>query len=119
MQGVAAKREVAGAESERPHRFDKPLDRERAGKTLQQKLGIERQAVDPAQAAGQPDKVLARKAPRRHFASLVESGNHLKDPDGRYRYQRLAEQTTVSVLREELGGLSNRNPCPRTVATYW
>ncbi len=39
--------------------------------------------------------------------ALVQSGNHLRDPDGRYRYQRLAEQTTVSVLREELANLAS------------
>lgn len=30
---------------------------------------------------------------------LVEAGNHVLDPDGRYRYMRLAEETATSVLR--------------------
>ncbi len=37
---------------------------------------------------------------------VVAVGNHIKD-GGRYRYQRLAEQTTVSVLREELASLDS------------
>ncbi|KAB2895773.1 MAG: hypothetical protein F9K40_15760 [Kofleriaceae bacterium] len=37
---------------------------------------------------------------------LVATGNHIKD-GGRYRYQRLAEQTAVSVLREELANLDS------------
>lgn len=37
---------------------------------------------------------------------VVETGNHIKDA-GRYRYQRLAEQTAVSVLREELANLDS------------
>lgn len=36
--------------------------------------------------------------------SIVEKGNHVKD-GARYRYQRLAAETTVSVLREELAEL--------------
>ncbi|HVK75200.1 MAG TPA: SPFH domain-containing protein [Kofleriaceae bacterium] len=39
--------------------------------------------------------------------ALVEAGNHMRDADGRFRYQRLAEQTTVSVLREELANLDS------------
>ena len=31
--------------------------------------------------------------------ALVSTGNHVKDPDGRFRYQRLAEETATSVLR--------------------
>ena len=38
---------------------------------------------------------------------VVATGNHIKDPDGRYRYQRLAEQSTVSVLREEMANLDS------------
>jgi hypothetical protein len=38
---------------------------------------------------------------------LVESGNHVEDPDGRYRYQRLAEETATSVLREEMASLDS------------
>ena len=38
---------------------------------------------------------------------VVATGNHLKDADGRYRYQRLAEQATVSVLREEMANLDS------------
>src|SRR5262249_1374583 len=38
---------------------------------------------------------------------LVEAGNHVQDPDGRYRYQRLAEETATSVLREEMASLDS------------
>jgi hypothetical protein len=38
---------------------------------------------------------------------LVRSGNHVRDADGRYRFQRLAEETTVSVLREHLAELDS------------
>jgi regulator of protease activity HflC (stomatin/prohibitin superfamily) len=41
-----------------------------------------------------------------HAHKVVATGNHIKD-GGRYRYQRLAEQTTVSVLREELASLDS------------
>jgi len=41
-----------------------------------------------------------------HAHEVVATGNHIKD-GGRYRYQRLAEQTTVSVLREELANLDS------------
>lgn len=41
-----------------------------------------------------------------HAHRLVATGNHIKD-GGRYRYQRLAEQTAVSVLREELANLDS------------
>jgi len=41
-----------------------------------------------------------------HAHKLVATGNHIKD-GGRYRYQRLAEQTAVSVLREELANLDS------------
>lgn len=37
---------------------------------------------------------------------VVATGNHIKD-GALYRYQRLAEQTTVSVLREELANLDS------------
>lgn len=39
--------------------------------------------------------------------ALVRSGNHLVDANGRYRFQRLAEETTVSVLREQLAELDS------------
>lgn len=39
--------------------------------------------------------------------SLVVSGNHVKDNDGRFRYQRLAEETATSVLREEMATLDS------------
>lgn len=39
--------------------------------------------------------------------ALVASGNHVTDPDGRFRYQRLAEETTTSVLREEMATLDS------------
>ncbi|HWU88217.1 MAG TPA: SPFH domain-containing protein [Kofleriaceae bacterium] len=38
---------------------------------------------------------------------LVTEGNHVRDPDGRFRYQRLAEETATSVLREELATLDS------------
>ena len=38
---------------------------------------------------------------------LVATGNHVPDPDGRFRYQRLAEETATSVLREELATLDS------------
>ncbi len=38
---------------------------------------------------------------------LVAAGNHVQDPDGRYRYQRLAEETATSVLREEMATLDS------------
>jgi hypothetical protein len=39
--------------------------------------------------------------------ALVVEGNHVTDPDGRFRYQRLAEETTTSVLREEMATLDS------------
>ncbi len=39
--------------------------------------------------------------------ALVSEGNHVKDPDGRYRYQRLAEENATSVLREEMATLDS------------
>ncbi len=39
--------------------------------------------------------------------AIVETGNHLRDSDGRYRYQRLAEETATSVLREALAALDS------------
>lgn len=41
-----------------------------------------------------------------HANKIVATGNHIKD-GGRYRYQRLAQQNTVSVLREELANLDS------------
>ena len=38
---------------------------------------------------------------------LVSSGNHVQDPDGRFRYMRLAEETATSVLREEMASLDS------------
>ncbi len=38
---------------------------------------------------------------------LVEAGNHALDPDGRFRYQRLAEETATSVLREQMAALDS------------
>jgi regulator of protease activity HflC (stomatin/prohibitin superfamily) len=40
-----------------------------------------------------------------HGWRLVQAGNHQKDADGSYRFQRLAGETTVSVLREHLADL--------------
>ncbi len=42
-----------------------------------------------------------------HAHDVVATGNHIKDADGRYRYQRLAEQAAVSVLREEMANLDS------------
>ncbi|MDB4960382.1 MAG: band 7 protein [Myxococcales bacterium] len=42
-----------------------------------------------------------------HAHELVAEGNHVQDPDGRFRYQRLAEETATSVLREELAALDS------------
>ena len=39
--------------------------------------------------------------------ALVAAGNHVKDPDGRFRYQRLAEENATSVLREEMATLDS------------
>jgi hypothetical protein len=39
--------------------------------------------------------------------ALVAAGNHVTDPDGRFRYQRLAEETATSVLREEMATLDS------------
>ena len=39
--------------------------------------------------------------------ALVAAGNHVQDPDGRYRYMRLAEETATSVLREEMAVLDS------------
>jgi len=39
--------------------------------------------------------------------AIVATGNHLRDADGRYRYQRLAEETATSVLREALAALDS------------
>ena len=38
---------------------------------------------------------------------LVSAGNHVQDPDGRYRYMRLAEETATSVLREQMAVLDS------------
>ncbi|MEM9491246.1 MAG: SPFH domain-containing protein [Myxococcota bacterium] len=40
--------------------------------------------------------------------NMVRDGNHIRNPDGRYRFQRLAEETTVSVLRERLADLDSQ-----------
>lgn len=39
--------------------------------------------------------------------SIVATGNHARDPDGRFRYQRLAEETATSVLREQMAMLDS------------
>lgn len=38
---------------------------------------------------------------------VVAVGNHAQDQDGRYRYQRLAEETATSVLREQMAELDS------------
>ncbi len=38
---------------------------------------------------------------------LVAAGNHVKDDNGGFRYQRLAEETATSVLREEMATLDS------------
>ncbi len=42
-----------------------------------------------------------------HAHAVVSVGNHARDSDGRFRYQRLAEETTTSVLREEMATLDS------------
>jgi hypothetical protein len=39
--------------------------------------------------------------------AVVDAGNHTVDTDGRHRFQRLAQETTVSVLRERLAELDS------------
>jgi len=39
--------------------------------------------------------------------ALVQAGNHVADPDGRFRYMRLAEETATSVLREQMAALDS------------
>jgi hypothetical protein len=39
--------------------------------------------------------------------ALVEAGNHAADPNGQFRYQRLAEETLTSVLREQMAVLDS------------
>jgi hypothetical protein len=39
--------------------------------------------------------------------AVVAAGNHTLDIDGRHRFQRLAQETTVSVLRERLAELDS------------
>ena len=70
-----------------------------------------------AEAARDPHQGQQHRRARRHACRCASSparrtsssptGNHIKDPDGRYRYQRLAEETTISVLREELANLDS------------
>src|SRR5262249_44567660 len=38
---------------------------------------------------------------------LAPAGTHITAPDGRFRYQRLAEETATSVLREEMATLDS------------
>jgi hypothetical protein len=38
---------------------------------------------------------------------VVAVGNHAMDQDGRFRYQRLAEETATSVLREQMANLDS------------
>jgi regulator of protease activity HflC (stomatin/prohibitin superfamily) len=38
---------------------------------------------------------------------VVKAGNHIADGSGTFRYQRLAQETTVSVLREQLADLTS------------
>src|SRR3712207_7823312 len=40
--------------------------------------------------------------------ALVEAGNHAMDGVNHYRYQRLAEETLTSVLREQMAVLEDR-----------
>ena len=39
--------------------------------------------------------------------AIVQAGNHVLDADGLFRYQRLAQETATSVLREELASLDS------------
>lgn len=41
--------------------------------------------------------------------AVMDAGNHLTEPDGRYRFESFANDTTVSVLREHLAELSSQD----------
>jgi hypothetical protein len=53
------------------------------------------------------DVTVPIRVKREKAYELVKMGNHVKDSDGRYRFQRLAQETTVSVLREQLAELDS------------
>ena len=40
---------------------------------------------------------------------VMKAGNHLPDPDGRFRFERLASDTIISVLREHLAELRSQD----------
>lgn len=40
---------------------------------------------------------------------VMKAGNHLRDPDDRFRFERLAGETIVSVLREDLAELRSQD----------
>ncbi len=41
--------------------------------------------------------------------AVMDAGNHLQEPDGRYRFEGFAKDTTVSVLREHLAELRSQD----------
>jgi len=79
-------------------------------------LGLHERRQGPAEAADHPHEgqTRSRSTSRSRSASSrarrtasSEAGNHVQDPDGRFRYQRLAEETATSVLREEMASLDS------------
>jgi regulator of protease activity HflC (stomatin/prohibitin superfamily) len=40
---------------------------------------------------------------------VMQAGNHLLDPDGRFRFERIAGDTIISVLREDLAELRSQD----------
>jgi regulator of protease activity HflC (stomatin/prohibitin superfamily) len=40
---------------------------------------------------------------------VMQAGNHVRDPDGRFRFQRIASDTIISVLREDLAQLRSQD----------
>lgn len=40
---------------------------------------------------------------------VMQAGNHLLDPDGRFRFERIASDTMISVLREDLAELRSQD----------
>lgn len=53
------------------------------------------------------DVTVPIRVKREKAYELVKLGNHIRDSDGRFRFQRLAQETTVSVLREQLAELDS------------
>lgn len=40
---------------------------------------------------------------------VMQAGNHLVDPDGRFRFERIASDTIISVLREDMAELRSQD----------